>query len=258
MTDPTRRFSDRVENYVRYRPGYPREVLELLRYECGLTPEAVVADVGSGTGILSRLFLQNGNRVLGVEPNEEMRRAGERLLGGYANFTSVPATAEATTLDDGSVDFVVAGQSFHWFDPGPAQAEFFCVLRSGGWVVLVWNARRSEGTRTPFLEAYERLLEIYGTDYEEVGHGRRGSPEEVRKFFGLGTVEETAFDNLQVLDLEGLKGRALSSSYVPSEGQPGHAGMMEELERVYRAHEEGGTVTVEYDARVYYGKLGGH
>ena len=257
MNDATRRFTGRVENYVRYRPGYPPQVLGLLRRKCGLTPDSVVADVGSGTGILTRLFLENGNRVFGVEPNEEMRRAGERLLGGYADFTSVPATAEATTLDDGSVDFVTAGQSFHWFDPEAARAEFLRILRFGGWVTLVWNARRKEGMRTSFLQAYERLLETYATDYEKVGHDRRGSPEEVRDFFGPEAVEEIAFDNCQVFDLEGLKGRALSSSYVPSEGQPGHTEMMEELERIYRRHQEGGTVTVEYDTRVYCGRLGG-
>lgn len=257
MSDPTRRFSGKVENYVRYRPGYPPELPGLLGEECGLSPDSVVADVGSGTGILSRVFLDNGNRVFGVEPNEEMREAAERLLSDYAGFTSVPATAEATGLDTGSVDFVTAGQAFHWFDPAGARAEFMRILRPGGWVTLIWNARRKEGERTPFLEAYERLLETYGTDYAEVGHGRRGSPEEVRDFFWPEEVEVTTFDNRQVLDLEGLKGRVLSSSYVPSEGQPGYAGMLEELERVYRAHEEGGKVTIEYDTRVYYGSLRG-
>lgn len=258
MNDATRRFTGRVENYVRYGPGYPPQLLGLLRRECGLRSDSVVADIGFGTGILAKLFLENGNRVLGVEPNEEMRRAGERLLGGSANFVSVPATAESTTLDDGDADFVTAGQSFHWFEPEATRAEFARILRPGGWVVLVWrtrDGRRERGRR--FMEAYERLLETYGTDYEEVAHGRRGSPEEVRDFFAPGVVEETTFGNRQVLDLEGLKGRALPSSYVPSEGEPGHAEMMEELGRIYRAREQGGTVTVEYDTRVYYGRLGG-
>ena len=252
--DPTRRFSGRVRDYARYRPGYPREVLGLLGRRCGLTGDSVVADVGSGTGILSRLFLENGNRVFGVEPNGEMRREGERLLSGYGGFTSVAATAEATTLEDGSVHFVVAGQSFHWFDPRLARAEFARVLRPGGWTVLVWNSRRKTGT--PFLESYERLLETFGTDYGEVEHGRRAGPEEIRTFFAPAPVRAASFENRQVFDLEGLKGRLLSSSYVPAPGVPGHDAMIRELERVFREHERDGAVTLEYDTEVYYGTLG--
>ena len=152
MTDPKQRFSGRVEDYARYRPGYPRGVLDLLTSECGLTRDAVVADVASGTGLLAELFLENGNRVFGVEPNSEMRRAGERYLEGYELFTSVAGAAEATTLETSSVDFVVVGQAFHWFDPGPTRAEFVRVLRPGGWVALLWNDIR--GGASPFLADY--------------------------------------------------------------------------------------------------------
>ncbi len=224
-----------------------------MRERFGLTIEAVVADVGSGTGMLSRLFLENGNRVVGVEPNAEMRLAGERLLDGYERFASVDATAEDTSLADGSVDFVAAGQAFHWFDPDRARDEFARILRSEGRVVLVWNARRKE--RTGFLEAYENLLETHGTDYAEVNRGRRGSAEEVRRFFSPEPAEEFVFDNAQAFDLDGLKGRVLSSSYVPGEGEPGSASMLADLEAIFRAHQKDGTVTVEYDTRFYVGGL---
>lgn len=251
--DPTQRFSSRVENYVRYRPSYPKEVLDLLRDKFGMTPEAVIADVGSGTGLLSRLFLENGNRVFGVEPNAEMRAAGERLLDGYERFASIDATAEDTSLAGGSVDFVVAGQAFHWFDPARARDEFARILRPGGRVVLVWNGRRRE--RSGFQQAYEALLETHGTDYAEVNHGQRGSAEEVRRFFSPEPVEEHVFDNAQVFNLEGLKGRLLSSSYVPGSGEPGSAVMLADLEDIFREYQEDGTVMVEYDTRVYVGGL---
>ena len=151
MSDSTRRFSSRVDNYVKYRPSYPPEVVELLAAECGLTPGALVADIGAGTGLLAELFLQNGYRVLGVEPNREMRQAGERLLGDYPHFTSIDGTAEVTTLADKSVDIITAGQAFHWFDREKARAEFARILRPGGWVALVWNERRVDAT--PFLAA---------------------------------------------------------------------------------------------------------
>src|SRR5271156_834226 len=124
VSNATSRFSDRVENYVRYRPGYPPEALRALQAECGLTPQHALADIASGTGIWTRVLLENGNPVFGVEPNTEMRQAGERLLTGFPKFTSVAGTAEATTLADQSVDFVTAAQAAHWFDRARAREEF--------------------------------------------------------------------------------------------------------------------------------------
>jgi SAM-dependent methyltransferase len=255
VTDSTQRFTGRVEDYARYRPAYPPELLDLLRRECGLTVDTVVADVGSGTGILARLFLENGNRVIAVEPNDEMRRAGESLLSGYGRFKSVQGTAEATTLPQGGVDLITAGQAFHWFDPTPARREFARVLRPGGSVVLVWNDRQKLGA--PFQEDYEKLLETYATDYAEVEHGRKGSLQNIRSFFAPNPVHTAAFENRQVLDYDGLLGRLRSSSYVPAEGQSGYPEMLEELERIFREHEDGGRVGIEYDTRVYFGLLAG-
>ena len=251
--EPTQRFSLRVDNYVRYRPGYPVGILNLLRERYGFARDSEIADVGSGTGALARPLLENGNRVYGIEPNEEMRRAGERLLAGFPRFVSVAATAEKTTLPDGSVDFVTVGQAFHWFDPGPTRREFGRILRPTGRVALVWNARRKEGTG--FLAAYERLLQDHATDYAEVNHGRRASPEKVRGFFAPMPVESWTFENAQRLDLAGLKGRLLSSSYVPAEGEPGSSRMLTDLEDVFWRYQEGGKVALLYDARLYVGGL---
>lgn len=253
MTDSTQRFTGRVEDYARYRPDYPPELLDLLRRECGLTRDTVVADVGSGTGILARLFLDNGNRVFAVEPNDEMRRAGERLLAGRRHFESIAGTAEATTLPQSCVDLLAAGQAFHWFDPTSAKREFARVLKPGAWIVLVWNDRRKRGE--PFQEAYERLLQDYATDYNEVQHGRKGSPENIRAFFAPGPVRAATFANEQVLDYDGLLGRLRSSSYVPAKGQPGHREMLDELWRIFSEHENGGRVVVQYETQAYYGRL---
>lgn len=252
MTDPTQRFSSRVDDYVRYRPGYPQAVLDLLRKDCRLTSASTIADVGSGTGILSELFLENGNHVFGIEPNKEMREAGERLLEGHPRFTSIAATAEATTLNDGTIDFVTAGQAFHWFEPESTREEFVRILKPDGWVVLVWNERRTD--TTPFLMAYERLLRTYGTDYEAVGH-KGVTASEVRSFFAPNTVELRTFENSQVFDLEGLRGRLLSSSYTPQQGHLDFDAMLKELEEIFRRHEVDGKVSFEYDTRVYYGHL---
>ena len=156
MSDPTKRFSNRVENYIKFRPGYPGAIIDLSREECGLNRQSIIADIGSGTGILSELFLKNGNRVFGIEPNAPMRGAGEKILERYSNFTSINGAAEATTLSDNTVDFVVAGQAFHWFDQRCARAEFSRILKPSGWVILLWNERRIDST--PFLRAYEQML----------------------------------------------------------------------------------------------------
>ena len=252
MIDPTQRFSSRVENYVKYRPGYPKTILALLRRDCGLSPASVIVDIGSGTGLSAKLFLPNGNRVYGVEPNPEMREAGERLLAKHARFTSVAATAEATTLPDACADFVVAGQAFHWFDIPATRAEFTRILKPDGWIVLMWNERHVSDTI--FLRNYERILKTYCPEYAIVDH-RRVDARTLHKFFGRQGFKFAHFDNAQKFDFEGLRGRLLSSSYAPEPGQPNHAPMLTELRRVFDAYQSGGHVAFLYDTQVYYGHL---
>jgi len=248
---PTERFSSRVENYVKYRPTYPRAVVGLLRAECGLTENSTVADIGSGTGILTEMLLREGCRVFGVEPNREMREAGERLLRAYERFESVAATAEETTLPDASVDLVTAGQAFHWFDTARARREFARILRSGGFVAIVWNERRTDST--PFLVAYEQLLLDFGTDYTEVR--QPFNADAVRDFFAPAGFEQRSFDNLQVFDFEALRGRMLSASYVPEPSHPNHRPMFQRLREIFDAHQQHNKVAFEYDTRVFYGRL---
>lgn len=252
QTDSTRRFSDRVENYVRYRPGYPEGVLPILREETGLTPAAVVTDIGSGTGISSELFLRNGNTVHGVEPNEAMRKAAEAHLQRYPHFHSIPGTAEATKLPSQSADYVVAAQAFHWFDPQQAKREFARILRPSGWFVLLWNSRHLDST--PFLRAYEMLLQEYGTDYGEVQH-KNISPAVLRALFAEGKFELRTLPNEQRFDFEGLQGRLLSSSYTPTEAHPKYRPMLRELERIFAQYEEQGEVCFAYDTEIYFGHV---
>jgi ubiquinone/menaquinone biosynthesis C-methylase UbiE len=250
-SNATSRFSDRVENYVRYRPGYPGEALRVLQIECGLTPGHVVADVASGTGIWTRMLLENGNRVFAVEPNPEMRSAGERLLSAFANLISTAGNAEATTLPDATVDFVTAAQAAHWFERSTARQEFVRILKPSGWLVLLWNERLID--RTPFLRAYEELLLSHGTDYEEVRHER--TTDAVNEFFDPAPYEERSFAMRQEFDYAGLEGRLLSSSYAPGPAHPKHAPMLWELRRIFEEHSSAGRVVFEYTTRIYFGRL---
>lgn len=250
-TKTAARFDSRVANYAAYRPSYPPELIEFMRDELGLGSGSVVADVGSGTGILSEMLLGAGCRVFAVEPNAAMRAAAEAALGGDANFVSVAGTAEATTLEDASLDFATAAQAFHWFDTEKARAEFRRILKPAGWAVVVWNNRRTDSTA--FLRDYEQLLRRFGTDYAQVA-ATYGDENSLRKFFAS-NYQSKQFDNFQLFDFDGLKGRLLSASYVPLAGHPSHEPMLAELRRVFDAHQQNGRVRIEYDTDVYYGRL---
>lgn len=248
VAQPTQRFSDRVDYYIKYRPGYPAEIITFLTEVCGLTQASLIADVGSGTGLLSRLFLENGNRVIGIEPNVEMRSAGETYLRNYPSFTSLAATAEATTLPDQSIDVVTAGQAFHWFRQQEAVVEFRRILKPGGWVALIWNDRQID--TTPFLQAYEHLLQNYATDYRAVDH-KNVTHDHFDGLFGQSLKLKT-FSNNQRLGYEELEGRLLSSSYAPLAGQPNYEPMLAELRRIFAAQQRDGTVDLQYTTLLYY------
>jgi SAM-dependent methyltransferase len=251
--DAKQRFSDRVENYIRYRPSYPSEITSLLQQECALNPASVVADIGAGTGMLALPFLRLGCRVYGVEPNREMRLAGQRLLADQPNYIALDGSAEDTGLPTACADFVTAGQAFHWFDAHRAGIELRRILRPGGWAVLVWNERRTGST--PFLRAYEELLLRYATDYGEVNHrNTEEDPHKIPDFFS-GDFRTVIFANTQIFDLEGVCGRLMSSSYAPLPGHPNHAPMMAELEAIFSRCQSSGHVAFEYDTQVFYGHL---
>jgi len=247
----TERFSSRVDNYARYRPGYPPEIISLLNTGCGLTPESVIADIASGTGIFTRLLLENGNRVYGVEPNAEMRRQGENFLASFPDFQSVAGKAEMTTLADRSIDIVTAAQAAHWFDRATARAEFVRIQKPEGWTVLLWNERQTDSTT--FLREYEQLLLNYGTDYKEVRHER--TTDEIAAFFAPANFQTSLFSTQQKLEYAALEGRLLSSSYTPLAGDPRYQPMLKQLRAIFDAHQQGDRVVLEYITRVYYGQL---
>lgn len=250
--DPTGRFTDRADDYARSRPGYPPEVLEALRSGLGLRPEHVIADVGSGTGLLSRVLVANGNVVYGIEPNRAMAAVAEAQLAATGRFHGVDGRAEATGLPDGSVDLVTAGQAFHWFSVPESRAEFRRILRPGGGVALVWNLRRLDST--PFLRDYEAFVRRWSNDYAEVSR-RYADPVALRAFFGEGGWREHGFESAQLFDLDGLRGRLLSSSYTPKEGDPRRTQMLAALPELFAAHAHEGRVSFDYDTRVFLGRL---
>lgn len=248
MSNTVDRFSNRVANYIRYRPDYPREIVSYLGDRIGLTPDWLVADVGCGPGISSRMFLENGNRVIGVEPNAGMREAARAELVEFERFSVVDGTSDDTTLPDSSVDLITAAQAFHWFEADTTRREFQRILKPGGHVALIWNERQLDST--PFLAEYEQFLLKYATDYTNVRH-ENVDKLRLADFFRTG-YESAVFVNVQIFDYEGLKGRMLSASYMPAESDAVYGEMDKELRQLFAKHQENGRIKIFYDTRVYH------
>lgn len=240
--DSKERFSSRVADYVRYRPDYPREMLDVLRAHAGLR---------AGIRIASRLLLDAECEVFAVEPNAAMREAAENQLGGNPLFHSIAAPAEATTLADRSVDMILSAQAFHWFDRARARAEFSRILKTSGFIALVWNVRQTDST--PFLRDYEALLQKFATDYMQVRH-ENVDDSALRRFFLGGLFTKLTLPNAQHFDFDGLCGRLLSSSYAPAKGHPSHEPMLAELRRIFDIHQRVGKVRFLYGTEIVIGK----
>ncbi len=253
-TNPTTRFSSRVKDYVLYRPGYPSGIIDYLKNDYGLTPSSIIADIGSGTGKSTEMFLNNGNKVYGVEPNEDMRLAAEYLFMGNPDFISINARSEETGLPDKCIDFIVAGQAFHWFDLTETKKEFKRILKAVGKVVLIWNER--EPNQTGFMGEYDAFLYKYSTDYKEIDH-RNVDENKIAAFFSPGVFHEEHFDNQQVFDFEGLKGRYDSASYAIPFSDPGYKDAIEVLIELFEKYEEDGKVVMKYVTKVFCGDFGG-
>ncbi|MHB1921047.1 MAG: class I SAM-dependent methyltransferase [Chitinophagaceae bacterium] len=249
--DSKQRFSDRVEDYLRYRPDYPSRIPLLLQEEIGFSSQWKVADIGSGTGICTELFLRQGNLVYGVEPNPEMSKAAKSRLAAYPNFIDLEGSAEETGLPDGSIDLILVAQAFHWFDAQVTKKEFSRIITPSGFVVLIWNERRTD---TAFLKGYESLVRQYATDYAQVDHRQIGS-RQLQEFFGPHLMKQYEIEHQQQLNLEGLQGRLLSSSYMPRSPHPVYKEMIRNLEALFDRHQQKGGVTIFYTTKIYVGKL---
>jgi ubiquinone/menaquinone biosynthesis C-methylase UbiE len=246
MNNNTTRFSDRVEEYIKYRPTYPSKLLAILKKELKLNFDNTIADIGSGTGISSIPFLDNNNIVYGVEPNKEMREAAEQILKKYPKFISINGAAEETTLPDKSIDIIFCGQAFHWFDKTKSKKEFDRILKDNGHIVFVWNSR---STKSDFQNEYEDALFENIDEYKFVNH-RTISDDEIREFFAPKTLDIFRLYNKQNFNLEGLQGRLKSSSYCPKSG-PGYDRLMVQIESIYKKYEVNDNIEFEYETQIY-------
>ncbi len=250
MRDPRERFSDRVENYAKYRPSYPEKMVGL--FQAIVPPPSSVADIGSGTGILTRQLLKAGYELFAVEPNQAMRKEAEQALSSYPAFHSVPGAGESTTLADRSVALITCAQAFHWLDRVKTRVEFSRILTANGVVALIWNERLDNVSLVN--REYGDLLSQMAPEYQKVSHRQVGL-EEIRSFFAPGEVELQTFPNYQTLNREGFLGRLLSSSYVPNLGQPGHLEIMEAAAKIFDAHNVAGEITFDYETKVFVGRF---
>jgi ubiquinone/menaquinone biosynthesis C-methylase UbiE len=247
---PSERFSDRVENYVKFRPSYPIELVELLASEVDDADKKTCADIGSGTGILTKLLLSQFKKVFAVEPNLEMRSYAEKTLAQYPNFFSMNSDAEKTMLPSDSIDLVTVAQAFHWFDRQKFLLECRRILKPTGYVAIVWNKRL---TNTPFLNIYETLIRTYSTDYNEVNH-QKITAEHLAEFY-LGGYRKVVFPNSQQFNLFGVYGRLDSSSFAPKQDKPEFDILRRELKKAFDEFSKAGTISFNYETELYLGKV---
>jgi SAM-dependent methyltransferase len=252
MPDNTHRFTGRAADYDRYRQRYPaEEILARLREWCGLTPKQLIADIGAGTGMLAEVFLANGNRVLAVEPNLDMR---DQLRSSVENHLGAPmpqleiidATAEATTLPDASIDIVAAGRAFHWFDKDRALAEFHRILKPQGWITLIAADRDRDSkdpNYRPQIQAYEDLMAAHGIDYTRVVRCGYRSYDSMDSFFD-GDLHQAQISGLRSLDRESFSGHARSLSATPPAGHPGYAAFEKALDEYFDVYAADGILTM--------------
>ena len=252
MLAPEERFTDRVGDYAKHRPRYPRQIIDLLRASCGLNASSRIADIASGTGLLAELFLEYGNQVEAVEPNEAMLSALSALAPRSGLLHTSRGSAEATGLAGGSVDFVTVGQAMHWFNLEKARREFARVLTPEGWCVIVYNERRRGGDT--FHDGYEQLLRVHGSDYQAV-QSKHLTAEDLSSFFHPCEVTRVEMENFQDLDLDGLRGRIASSSYMPTPDSDRYAALQADTAALFEQSAEGNRVRLEYVCAVSFGHL---
>jgi SAM-dependent methyltransferase len=246
------KFTGRASVYKKYRPDYPEEYIDYLAEYNTLGPQSVIADIGSGTGVLSRQLLDKGFSVLCVEPNDDMRSTAEAELGNYPGFTSVNGAAEHTGLAGGCADLITAAQAFHWFDKGLFKAECKRLLKEGANVALVWNSRDETSA---FVRANADIMKRFCPLFYGFSGGIDEAPEVFEAFFENGSFDCRVFRNDLQYDLDGFIGRTLSASYALNEGSPGYKGFIAALTELFEKYSRGGRVTMPNTTRSYIGKV---
>ncbi|WP_341831439.1 class I SAM-dependent methyltransferase [Sphingobacterium thalpophilum] len=240
------RFTDRVVDYEKFRPCYPNEIIQVLKEQIGLDKKWLVADIGSGTGLSTQLFLENGNDVFAVEPNREMRESLLHHFKTYRNLIALNATAENTSIESGCVDLIFAGQSFHWFDREACKREFARILTENGRIVLVWNQRDPDDA---FQQEYEDFLLSHIPSYQSVSH-KNISDDDLKQFFGSRSMTKVTLPNQQILDLRSFLGRVRSSSYFPKE-QAENKTLYDDLRTLFDKYAIAERIVFKYITEIY-------
>ena len=251
MKKSTDRFTDKVENYVKYRPSYPVEAISWIVTKCNQPHKEIFADIGSGTGIFTKLLLDNVGKVYGVEPNEKMRKSAEEELKIFDNFTSVCGTAENTGLNDNSIDYISVAQAFHWFDFDKTMSEFKRILKPNGKVFLIWNLRKRD---TEFLDMYEKTLYEVSVDYRLVSTENRVDEKIIKNFIPV-ELEINSFKHQQKFDWNGFLGRHFSSSYAPKEETRESEILLEKMYDLFNSCAVDNLIDFNYETKVYSGKF---
>lgn len=205
-------FTGKADLYSMFRPSYPNEYINYLHSENYLSEGSVIADIGSGTGILTKLLLEKKLNVLAIEPNNDMRGIAEKNLWVYDQYKSINATAENTSLKNNSVDLITVAQAFHWFDKEKFRLECKRILKENSKVSLVWN---SKDVLSPLMIELQEICKETCPKFKGFSGGIEDTPDVYNQFLKNGIYEMMVYRNDLEMDLEGFLGRNLSSSFSP-------------------------------------------
>lgn len=247
------KFNGMGKVYSKYRPSYPLNFVDYLFTDVGMSQSSIIADVGSGTGILTRQLLEKGSNVYGIEPNADMRVIAETNLNNFPGFTSVSGSAENTTIDDNSVDYITVAQAFHWFDREKFKKECQRILKPEGKVILVWNTRDNENELV--IENYE-VNRKYCPNFKGFSDGMYGKTnnDDFSDFFN-GEYETKVFLNNLIFDMDGFIGRNLSASYALKSNDAQYNDYVNELKKIYEKYSNNGQLIMPNLTRSYVGNV---
>ena len=252
MLEPTRHFSKKAENYMKYRWRYPKEVLDYLKSSVGLQKSWNIADIGYGTGILTKILLDNGNNVIGVEPNDDMRNAGEEYLKDYSNFVSMNAKAEESKIKDNSLELITVAQAIHWFNPEKTKIEFNRILKDNGIIFIIFNRRSKE--RSDFIIDYDNINKKYNKDFKYTNNNPSNG-NLIINYLLDDKIHYHSIDNKISEGFESFKGGFLSASFIPDETSENYTEMINELKDIFDKHKNNDKITFEYSTEIYWGHL---
>ncbi|HLO27660.1 MAG TPA: class I SAM-dependent methyltransferase [Anaerolineales bacterium] len=243
-------YSTKAEKYAKYRWDYSLQAIEAIIQIAHVTEQTLAADIGAGTGMLTKHFAGRVRHIYAVEPNDEMRKIAEGQLERFENCSVIKGCAEAIPLGNQSVDLITVAQALHWFDPTRTRAEFRRVLKPKGWLTAI----RNYGVDQTLNQAMGRICAEADRAglLEAVPH-----PEEkpVSYYCGHEDIQRLTYEIEEKQNWDEFIGSLLSASYMPEESHPSYPRLERVARQVFDDLSENGELRVRGETELIIGQV---